>query len=200
MSKKALMNRPPSTRGINKNMLRGAIVSAVTTQLGDTEHVIQHYKIPRHSRFPKVTFADNPDRQYYATRIIVAGWGTWEAHKPSSTALAEQWNSNNYHWSYVDLRDSQAPVLTLVTNHQTYYVPMELANEARTIGKAWGEQEAELWRDEYPGRELPEWSRGQYAGQYPGGPYDDEQDDQRDLEDALDIIIDRAAEEEWNAA
>lgn len=57
-------------------------------------------------------------------------------------------------------------------------------------GTVWGEQEAELWREQYFGRNLPAWIFGTYAGRLPG------QDDTK--REAYTTLVELAAQDAWN--
>lgn len=67
----------------------------------------------------------------------------------------------------------------------------EVANVAISEGTAWGEQEAEVWRDQHPSRDLPNWTPGKYAGKLPF-PNDDTK------RDAYETLLDLAAKDAWN--
>lgn len=59
------------------------------------------------------------------------------------------------------------------------------------IGKAWGAQEVELWKDQSE-KPMPQWTMGTYCG--------DLSDIPENLRDEADLIIDSVAREVWNAA
>ncbi len=75
----------------------------------------------------------------------------------------------------------------------------EIRAKAQEIGTAWGEQEVELWLDQHDDDDfrMPEWTMGTYSGSLPGVT---DHDEQFELADEVDLIIDRAAREVWNAA
>lgn len=58
-------------------------------------------------------------------------------------------------------------------------------------GTLWGEQEAEVWRDQHPSRDLPNWTPGKYAGKLPFA-------DDETKRDAYELLLDLAAQDAWN--
>lgn len=67
----------------------------------------------------------------------------------------------------------------------------EEAAAAIAEGTSWGEQEAELWRDQHPGRDLSDWTPGTYAGKFPFS-------DDETKRDAYELLLDLAARDAWN--
>lgn len=61
-------------------------------------------------------------------------------------------------------------------------------------GKAWGHAEADLWRDQNPGKSPPEWTLGTYCGTFPD---DVEADDE--VRDVFETTLDDAARKAWDA-
>lgn len=79
----------------------------------------------------------------------------------------------------------------------TYQLTAEQAAECAEIGRVWGEQEVELWRDQHEdGTPLTSWTRGAYCGRLPG----DVEMDGSELAIALEDAIDDAAQAAWDAA
>lgn len=69
----------------------------------------------------------------------------------------------------------------------------EQVAEAEAAGKAWGEAEVELWRDQHEGEsDLPDWTMGTYCGRI--------DIDDPDAREAYDYVLDCAARDAWNAA
>lgn len=78
-----------------------------------------------------------------------------------------------------------------MTNEQAKkLLTAEQLETARTEGKEWGYAEADLWRDQNPDRELPEWSMGTYCGKI------DIADEQ--AHEAYELVLENAARDEWN--
>lgn len=58
-------------------------------------------------------------------------------------------------------------------------------------GTLWGRQEAELWQEQYFGRNLPPWIFGTYAGRLPGWGDDAKRE-------AYATLVELAAQDAWN--
>ena len=71
----------------------------------------------------------------------------------------------------------------------------EIRIEAEELGREWGAEEVECYRDQNPGRVLPGWTMGTYNGRLPGVT---SRYEQYELADAVDLVIDRAARDVWN--
>jgi hypothetical protein len=68
----------------------------------------------------------------------------------------------------------------------------EASQQAIEAGKLWGKQEAELYRDQNEGKELPDWTLGTWLGELPFEAGEEKQD-------AYETLLDLAARDAWNA-
>ena len=69
---------------------------------------------------------------------------------------------------------------------------IEVASQAATIGEEWGKQEVELYLDQNEGKELSNWTMGEYAEFLPTLTVEEA--------DAYRLLIDCAAKDVWNSA